>query len=723
MASGSESLSHSSPHNRSEGLLANVWQRIKSRYWSHSAGEHDNEESAVASSHKRMRSHSQPAVSTNNGVGADPRYEEGPTPRRRVEVETAPQQGGMGYTVARQAPAAQQQRRHQNFWYDEKNEGPKSPTPSFPLPHQQQQQQQLYDDFGPVNGTMRDGVPQRLGSKLQHFQRPGAVHRRSASTSSVGDVVRAQQQQQGRHNAWAQPMSQRLAGKAHSVVPSRPGSTVVSDPQQPLDSPTGLASSGSLLATATSSATTRQLFSAAATMGSTSAPRLAVALRGSTSMLSRPPLHSQHVSLRPSHKFSEDNVASYMEDDLLSAATLAARVREAQQVLDRRSSEASGSSSSKHILDNLSQLELEDSRLRALYNIVMLDVVEEETASIVHGLVGRANGAVDALIRSLVVPAVTSQLPIPRGALKHIRSGGTVFLPLELDAADLAEIDRICPRPPEPPSISEQLTSSSNTMLPGSSWFGSVASGAMKVVGHFVHGPQLQQHDANRGGGGGVASGDQDFVIDDEGYQVRRYQLASLRGATWVNDQVINYYFHLIQRLFPDVTSLGSHLYAKLAAGDMAGALRWVRRRDIFASRVILIAINLNNAHWTLAVVDMERKRLSYYDSLQGESYDIVLQRVGAFMDHAYAASHGGRSPDVSFTTWPRSTDPATRAKYYDNLPRQSNNNDCGVFVTQFGLCAACGIAPDFTQEDITLLRNVLILEMSQKKMLKRIHR
>ncbi|CUG90184.1 ubiquitin-like protease family member (Ulp-1), putative [Bodo saltans] len=254
-----------------------------------------------------------------------------------------------------------------------------------------------------------------------------------------------------------------------------------------------------------------------------------------------------------------------------------------------------------------------------------------------------------------------------------------------------------------------------------SSWLSSLASGGMKAMSHFT-----SSSSSNSINTAAVASqGDQEaFVVDDEGYQIRRYQLASLRGVTWVNDQVINYYFHLIQRQFPDVTSLGSHLYAKLAAGDMAGALRWVRRRDIFSSRVILIAINLNNAHWTLAVVDMEMRKLSYYDSLQGEgSYDVVLQRIAGFMDQAYAAKHDGRLPDESFATWPRSTDPNLRAKYYDNLPRQSNNNDCGVFVTQFGLCAACGIAPDFTQQDITLLRNVIMLELSQKKMLKRIHR
>lgn len=107
-------------------------------------------------------------------------------------------------------------------------------------------------------------------------------------------------------------------------------------------------------------------------------------------------------------------------------------------------------------------------------------------------------------------------------------------------------------------------------------------------------------------------------VIERDGFKILRNQLGTLNGTQWVNDQVINYYFHLLSQQRPasypvvrdlslqpgtprpDVLSLGSHVYTRIAAGDVQGALRWVRRQEsIFDCRVVLVPINLNNTHWS----------------------------------------------------------------------------------------------------------------------------
>ncbi|CAM39461.2 putative cysteine peptidase [Leishmania braziliensis MHOM/BR/75/M2904] len=56
----------------------------------------------------------------------------------------------------------------------------------------------------------------------------------------------------------------------------------------------------------------------------------------------------------------------------------------------------------------------------------------------------------------------------------------------------------------------------------------------------------------------------------------------------------------------------------------------------------------------------------------------------------------------------------------FDHIPQQANSNDCGVFVCQVAWCVAQGVAVSFTQSDVTRLREVILLELLNKKLLRR---
>ena len=45
---------------------------------------------------------------------------------------------------------------------------------------------------------------------------------------------------------------------------------------------------------------------------------------------------------------------------------------------------------------------------------------------------------------------------------------------------------------------------------------------------------------------------------------------------------------------------------------------RWFAKHDLFAHHMVFFPVNINNSHWTLAVVFMQIKVIKYYDSLQG---------------------------------------------------------------------------------------------------------
>lgn len=60
---------------------------------------------------------------------------------------------------------------------------------------------------------------------------------------------------------------------------------------------------------------------------------------------------------------------------------------------------------------------------------------------------------------------------------------------------------------------------------------------------------------------------------------------------------------------------------------------------DVFAKDAILVPINLGNAHWTFACVNIRLKRIEYYDSLGGRRtivYEVCVQDrvVGLLMSN-----------------------------------------------------------------------------------------
>ncbi|KPI84521.1 putative SUMO1/Ulp2 [Leptomonas seymouri] len=105
-----------------------------------------------------------------------------------------------------------------------------------------------------------------------------------------------------------------------------------------------------------------------------------------------------------------------------------------------------------------------------------------------------------------------------------------------------------------------------------------------------------------------------------------------------------------------------------------------------------------------------ERERQMGGGGLKKPSCGEALHRAGASL--------------TSATTLPSSMLSDTEVEWFTggfvHAPQQRNGNDCGVFVCQVAWCVAHGVAVSFTQTDVTLLRQVIMLELLSKKLLRR---
>ena len=98
----------------------------------------------------------------------------------------------------------------------------------------------------------------------------------------------------------------------------------------------------------------------------------------------------------------------------------------------------------------------------------------------------------------------------------------------------------------------------------------------------------------------------------------------------------------------------------------------------------IFVPVNIDNYHWALAVVDVERREFRYYDSGLGDGQH-GLSALRGFLAR-YARHHDLH--DLGVERW--SMVPCVSG------PRQANGDDCGVFTCMTADYLAQALPLDF---------------------------
>ena len=111
--------------------------------------------------------------------------------------------------------------------------------------------------------------------------------------------------------------------------------------------------------------------------------------------------------------------------------------------------------------------------------------------------------------------------------------------------------------------------------------------------------------------------------------------------------------------------------------------------------------------HWVLAVVDLKRKVVSYYDSCLGEDRTVVRNLIEWVIDEA----KNKLNENWDINEW--------KEEYPSEIPLQENGSDCGMFMLSYARNIASFTDEDlennaftFEQKDMNNLRRRLVLEI-----------
>lgn len=183
-----------------------------------------------------------------------------------------------------------------------------------------------------------------------------------------------------------------------------------------------------------------------------------------------------------------------------------------------------------------------------------------------------------------------------------------------------------------------------------------------------------------------------------------------------------------------------------------SGVAKWSKRAGIDLSVIdlVIVPINIPNTHWALAVLDVNRCSLHYYDSMNSNSSiqtatvgDILNYSTGTLVSnkgsqsssfrYQVCASIAGWAVDewktnATSVTTISTTESASFLSTIDpsswlvtiypstHVPQQSNYYDCGIFMCCFATAISQGKKFTFTQADMPYERRKLILDIVQAK-------
>ena len=176
-------------------------------------------------------------------------------------------------------------------------------------------------------------------------------------------------------------------------------------------------------------------------------------------------------------------------------------------------------------------------------------------------------------------------------------------------------------------------------------------------------------------------SGSKVLVVGDK-ISVRGNDLVTLKKRGWLNDEVINFYIELILKRSasepekcPKIHMFNTFFYPLLEKKGYSGVSRITKKAkvDIFSLDMVIVPIHLQ-IHWALAVINIKKRRLEYYDSMSKGYNTSVLSLLKHYVEEEYKDRKKASSYDIS--NW----------EYYrvENLPQQTNAYDCGVFAMTF---------------------------------------
>ena len=220
---------------------------------------------------------------------------------------------------------------------------------------------------------------------------------------------------------------------------------------------------------------------------------------------------------------------------------------------------------------------------------------------------------------------------------------------------------------------------------------------------------------------------DNSEVVVNFGTLIRRRDIETLKDRGWLNSDIIDFMYKLIAFNSESTYSFGLDFSELLPRHGHEGVKGYTRHIDLFSYKKILVPV-FTPQHWSCVGINLEEKRISYFDSLQRENQvwinlilirnffnDGLLQEfltsILSYLDTEYKIK---KNSSLNLQDWT-----LTHPK---DIPVQRNHSDCGLFSIKYAQYFAKGRSQgdqmNFKQEDMKYYRRRMVWEIKTKTLL-----
>lgn len=147
--------------------------------------------------------------------------------------------------------------------------------------------------------------------------------------------------------------------------------------------------------------------------------------------------------------------------------------------------------------------------------------------------------------------------------------------------------------------------------------------------------------------------------------------LQTLAPTEWLNSSVIEYFLKVVEDDNPRIVSFSPFFITKLSESGYVSVKRWMKmKKKNIVNDVdkILVPINVNGNHWVCSMIDLQKNKIFYLDSLcRTKNSPVAFRFMQRLKDYVIQESGGALGKDIEMI--------------HLESPQQSNGYDCGIFT------------------------------------------
>ena len=199
-------------------------------------------------------------------------------------------------------------------------------------------------------------------------------------------------------------------------------------------------------------------------------------------------------------------------------------------------------------------------------------------------------------------------------------------------------------------------------------------------------------------------SRENEILIEAHNETITGLVIKSLAGTNWLVSDVINFYLKMmVSRSETNLQMKSMYAYStfffnRLESAGYGTVCRWTKNVDIFSKKLVLVPIH-RRVHWSLIVIDMEKKHIIYLDSNKEDDEGALLIIAKYLLNEHWKKKE-------------RHLEKGWKLINAKKLPKQENDHDCGVFLCQFAEYTSRCALFTFDQSNMQYFRDKMIYEI-----------